>query len=124
MRLIDADALNERMYHDAFETDSDMQKWDGGCWIRYKMFENAIKDAPTIEPEQRWIPVTERLPDPYISEWLCCTADGSVEELWYDSPRPNAECEFLYYDEDGYPVVVPDVIAWMPLPDPYEEVTT
>ena len=49
MRLIDADALNERMYHDAFETDSDMQKWDGGCWIRYKMFENAMKDAPTVD---------------------------------------------------------------------------
>ena len=56
MRLIDADALNERMYHDAFETDSDMQKWDGGCWIRYKMFENAVKDAPTIEERKagRW----------------------------------------------------------------------
>lgn len=51
MRLIDADALNERMYHDAFETDSDMQKWDSGCWIRYKLFEQAIEDAPTIEPE-------------------------------------------------------------------------
>lgn len=51
MRLIDADALIERMYHDAFETDSDMQKWDSGCWIRYKMFENAIDDAPTIDAE-------------------------------------------------------------------------
>ena len=51
MRLIDADELRKRMYHDAFETDSDMQKWDGGCWIRYKMFENAIEDAPTIEAE-------------------------------------------------------------------------
>lgn len=49
MRLIDADALREAMYHEAFETDSDMQKWDGGCWIRYKMFENAIENAPTIE---------------------------------------------------------------------------
>ena len=53
MRLIDADALNERMYHDAFEADSDMQKWDSGCWIRYKMFERAIEDAPTIEPERK-----------------------------------------------------------------------
>ena len=48
-RLIDADALSARMYHDAFETDSDMQKWDSGCWIRYKMFENAIADAPTVD---------------------------------------------------------------------------
>ena len=52
MRPIDADALREAMYHEAFETDSDMQKWDSGCWIRYKMFENAIEAAPTISPEQ------------------------------------------------------------------------
>lgn len=51
MRLIDADALRELMYHEAFEKDTDMQKWDGGCWIRYKMFENAIENAPTIEAE-------------------------------------------------------------------------
>lgn len=48
-KLISADALRERMYHDAFETDSNMQKWDGGCWIRYKMFENALEDAPTVD---------------------------------------------------------------------------
>lgn len=56
-RLIDADALEARMYHDAFEVDSDMQRWDGGCWIRYKMFENAIKDVPTIEERKKgkWI---------------------------------------------------------------------
>lgn len=48
-RCIDADALMDRMYHDAFETDTDMQKWDSGCWIRYKMFESAIDDAPTID---------------------------------------------------------------------------
>ena len=51
MRLIDADELRKVMYHEAFETDSDMQKWDGGCWIRYKMFEKAIDSAPTIEAE-------------------------------------------------------------------------
>lgn len=53
MRLIDADALSERMYHDAFEIDSDMQKWEHGCWIRYKMFERAIEDAPTVQPERK-----------------------------------------------------------------------
>lgn len=51
MRLIDADKLRETMYHEAFETDTDMQKWESGCWIRYKMFENAIENAPTIEAE-------------------------------------------------------------------------
>ena len=47
-RLIDADALRAKMYHEAFETDSPMQKWDSGCWIRYKMFERMEETAPTI----------------------------------------------------------------------------
>lgn len=41
-RLIDANKLNAMMYHEAFETDSDLQKWDSGCWIRYKVFENCM----------------------------------------------------------------------------------
>ena len=62
MRLIDADALCDAMYHEAFENDASynesnpMAKWDSGLWIRYKMFENAIADAPTIEPKRgEWI---------------------------------------------------------------------
>ena len=49
MRMIDADALNDSMYHEAFETDSELQKWDSGCWIRYKMFENHLDMAPTAD---------------------------------------------------------------------------
>ena len=49
-RLIDADALRRAMYHEAFETDSPMQKWDSGCWIRYKLFERMEEAAPTIIP--------------------------------------------------------------------------
>lgn len=47
-RLGDLDKLDRIMYHKAFETDSDMQKWDSGCWIRYKMFENSMEEIPTI----------------------------------------------------------------------------
>lgn len=52
-RLVDADEIQREMYHGAFETDTDMQKWDSGCWIRYKMFENTIGDVPTIVPAER-----------------------------------------------------------------------
>ncbi len=41
-RLIDANKLEAMMYHESFEKDSDMQKWDSGCWIRYKVFENCM----------------------------------------------------------------------------------
>ena len=57
MRTIDADDFANRMYHEAFEKDSDLQKWDSGCWIRYKLFENVLREQPTVEPEQcEWIP--------------------------------------------------------------------
>ena len=48
-RYIDAEKLKKEMYHEAFETDSDMQKWDSGCWIKYKMFENCIAQQPTAD---------------------------------------------------------------------------
>ena len=47
-RLLDGDALRDGIYHEAFETDSELQKWDSGCWVRYKMFENHMDNAPTI----------------------------------------------------------------------------
>lgn len=86
MRLIDKDALNERMYHDAFETDSDMQKWDGGCWIRYKMFENAIKDAPIVEERKKgnWVGI-----DDEPCETFECDVCGFVLGDWIEGAFYN-----------------------------------
>lgn len=47
-RLIDADELRKRMYHAAFEQDSDLQRWDSGCWIRYKLFEQVLEETPEV----------------------------------------------------------------------------
>lgn len=59
-RYIDAEKFEKEMYHEAFETDSDMQKWDSGCWIRYKMLENCIAQQPTADVVEvlhgEWIP--------------------------------------------------------------------
>lgn len=51
--LIDKDVFRKKMYNDAFETDSNLQKWDSGCWIRYKMFERNIESAHVIIPAER-----------------------------------------------------------------------
>ena len=50
-RMIDAEELYRRMYDEAFEKDSDLQKWDSGCWIRFKLFENVFNSMPIIEIE-------------------------------------------------------------------------
>ena len=49
MRPIDADALDAEMYHKSFEVDDGRNVWNSGLWIRYKIFEEAIRDAPTID---------------------------------------------------------------------------
>ena len=88
MRPIDADALSKRMYHDAFETDSDMQKWDSGCWIRYKMFENAIAEAPTITPERKtgkWIIISEFDDCRYAK----CNQCKVTQVFYYNKPLTN-----------------------------------
>lgn len=51
-RYIDADALREKMFHEAFEKDTQDQKWDSGCWIRYHMFEDTIESIPTADEEK------------------------------------------------------------------------
>jgi hypothetical protein len=49
--LIDREALKRAMYNEAFEKDSDEQRWDSGCWIRYHMFERVVNSMPAVQPE-------------------------------------------------------------------------
>lgn len=60
--------------------------WADGLWDAYKIIEEEV-DAADVEPKQKWIPVTERLPE--------------VEEGYTD-------CESFEEDKDGefYPVGV------------------
>ena len=88
MRLIDADVLIERMYHDAFETDTDMQKWDSGCWIRYKLFENAIDAQPTIDAASvvhgEWIDVSD-----WWTPYQKCSICGAIVDGYGSNFCPN-----------------------------------
>ena len=72
-----------------------------------------IDEQPTIEPEQRWIPCSERLPDEY-GEYLVAkhTIGWDCEEY--------VSNDIAYFDNDGFHKA-DMVIAWMPLPEPYQE---
>ena len=47
--LIDVDKLKYMMYKAAFIEDSNLQKWDSGCWIRYRLFEKLVDTAPPVD---------------------------------------------------------------------------
>lgn len=69
-----------------------------------KLLKEQKKDLPSTQPEQRWIPVGERLPE--IAGWYLTTGeDGEV---------------YMDYCDDWYRLRA-SVIAWMPLPEPYKE---
>lgn len=84
MRLIDADALRAAMYHEAFETDSDLQRWDAGCWIRWRMFEKMLDAAPTIaEKDDGW---HDAKTDPPTENGVYLALyDGDIMDFWFCS---------------------------------------
>jgi len=100
-RYIDADALMGRMYHEAFENDASynesnpMAKWDSGLWIRYKMFENVIDEAPSIDIcfcRECKLGGTEDCPMDEIDDEYFCNF-GEREEASDDSRRTDKETE-------------------------------
>lgn len=71
-----------------------------------------LADMPSAQPEQRWIPVSERLPkvDNISKRVLVTTSWGVVKEAYY--------CvDHWSIDDVDYKF---SVAAWMPLPEPWK----
>lgn len=72
-----------------------------------------LKALPSAQPEHRWIPCSERLPE--VRQWVLCQCRAGIMDVLrltvdgsWNKDYPNAEYM------GGF------VIAWMPLPEPYE----
>ena len=83
-----------------------------------------IKSLPSIQTERktgRWIPVSERLPDKmgdYLVT-LCGNGEPWVEiALWNETF--GGRWQMVLYNDVDYSDIS-NVIAWMPLPKPYQE---
>ena len=119
MRLIDADLLGL--------TDMEIVMCDGDYKEALKMLIDKIEHVTTIEPEQRWIPVTERLPE-RKGRYLV-TRGNDAGTFWNgvyivnysDLMGLNKEKHWWTGDvgKSNFERIL-DVIAWMPLPEPYK----
>ncbi len=130
VRLIDADALMATLSHNCYPVQHDMTSIEPGMTLMGIL--QAIQEQPTIEP-QRWIPVTEKLPEE-DGEYLVANRtikgkpyvygiDTFANDLYqvdkYDFSDKKGKRGWVYFhDEYGY-LEDKTVVAWMPLPDAY-----
>ena len=103
-RPIDADALD--LY---LENDWENNEISNGEWIYMREVLNA---QPTISAEPQWIPCSERLPEDDRSK-VVTLANGNAEVGYYS----NGD---WWCVGDEITLENQTVIAWMPLPKPYE----
>ena len=91
-KKIDAEELYHRMCDEAFEKDSDLQKWDSGCWIRFKLFENVLKDMPEIEEKTGHWKYTTHYARPYRVCSVCgCEREDDHSTGWNYCPNCGAK---------------------------------
>ena len=68
-----------------------------------------VKELPSAQPGQRWIPCSERLPD--NDEAVLISNSHGVTKAWWNGRFWTSIAVKKYKT----------VIAWMPLPEPYRE---
>ena len=132
MRPIDADALIDELQKDEAKFDKEAEDaqndpsytecYSDAMWSRANGIRDAIieiHDAPTIDVSTTWIPCSERLPSE-DEEVLVCDKDGTMEVCDLEKFGPVRGGGLKWADKNGYECWL-DVVAWMPLPKPYEE---
>lgn len=82
--------------------------------------ENIYNTMESYIVTSRWIPVTERLPEPEAKTYWVCTDTGYQCECRWTNNRfgiGEGEWGWSIFDTPQYS----KPIAWMPLPEPYKE---
>ena len=72
------------------------------------------RDEMAIKALERWIPVSERLPEDGQNV-LFCDIDNDIMIGYHIKGRPDT-----HFSQDGTYEDMKNVRAWMPLPEPFE----
>ena len=113
-RIKIGDKIFVRGYIDEIRKDTVIVRNDGGYFGT--ILSEVTGELPSAQPEQQWIPCSERLPEKNV--WVLVTfmmANGEVDidimriNRW-DSAWETRDFDMAYRET---------VVAWMPLPEPY-----
>ena len=113
-------------------TEQEVREHIGGLAGDYKCYNPLISHEESLilydminKPEPHWIPVTERLPetsDAVLTTYIV-NGDRSRRYVEESSYYGNDESWSSPWDEYRIAGTRIEVIAWMPLPEPYKGVT-
>lgn len=107
----------ERTYHD-IEKSAQNEEYIKGCKNMYESC-RAIIEKHSGEPE--WIPCSERLPEQSIETCDGVHSSETVIITIINDEGVSSSVDFLLDDKWACSTLKDDVIAWMPLPEPYKE---
>ena len=100
---------------DAIELIAGADKTDGNEPVfSGKQIIKMLKSLPSVTPKARWIPVSERLPEKQDCYLVTTKWKGNYSGDVY------IETNMAVYREKQKEWDCVDVIAWMPLPEPYK----
>ena len=125
MRLIDADMLHIAIIEKG-QANERGKYIVGDIWkLTGAEIGEVIDSQPTINPEPHWIPVTESCECDLMDneEVLVFQKDGTLNgqirhAMFYDF---DGKKKFVTWEEG---ITIYDVVAYMPLPEPFKGVTT
>lgn len=82
-----------------------------GC-LEFRQLAEWLKDYKQLREQTRWIPASERLPEEGVDVLACFyTGEGNYKMM------VSRRSDYNYWSGVGR---TGDMVAWMPLPKPYE----
>lgn len=111
-------ALHE--YEDKTEKQfQESEDLDVGDWIEHRIFVQNMNDIdrqtilnmPSVQPE--WIPVTEKMPT--VGEWVLCQCRANIFEVF------KVDSAGYWYKSESRIYMSGFVVAWMPLPEAWDD---
>jgi len=84
------------------------------------VYEEIAEQLPSVQPKQRWIPVSERLPENHKDVLICLSSDEICIGCYNSHKLPFSNNAIGWGASHVHNWCSNDVIAWMPLPEPYK----